>query len=553
MSDGTIRRSVHGGTVLIEALAIQGVRRVFCVPGESYLAALDALYDAEIETIVARQEGGATMMAEAHGKLTGKPGIAFVTRGPGATNAASGVHVAFQDSTPMILFIGQVATDQRDREAFQEVDYRAMYTPLAKWVAEIDRVDRIGEYVSRAFHVAQAGRPGPVVLALPEDILSATLDERPHLPPVATLPKAEPSDGEVDEIAQRIAEAKRPFVIVGGGGWTGEAASALGVSAEKAQVPVGTSFRCQDYLDNRHPNYVGDVGIAPNPALAKTIDEADLVVALGPRLGEMTTSGYTLLTPPKTHQTLVHVHADANELGRVYHPDVAVACRPAAMALALAEAALSPVHNRSGYVQSCRSAYEAWQEPQPTIGDLRLETVINHLNSALPDDAILTNGAGNYAAWLHRYYRYRSWRTQLAPTSGSMGYGLPAAIAAKLEAPDRDVICLAGDGCLQMVIQEFGTAVQYGANVVVLVANNGVYGTIRMHQHRTYPGRPSGTDLKNPGFAALAQAYGGYGATVTRDEDFDDALQSARRANLPAILDLKIDPRAVSPRMVLDA
>jgi acetolactate synthase-1/2/3 large subunit len=520
MSEGTIQGSLHGGTVLIEALATQGVRRVFCVPGESYLAALDALYDAEIETIVARQEGGATMMADAHGKLTGKPGIAFVTRGPGATNAASGVHLAFQDSTPMILFIGQVATDQRDREAFQEVDYRAMYAPLAKWVAEIDRVDRIGEYVSRAFHVAQAGRPGPVVLALPEDILSATLDERPQLPPVATLPKAEPSDGEIEEVARWIAEAKRPFVIVGGGGWTGAAASALGVFAEKAQVPVGTSFRCQDYLDNRHPNYVGDVGIAPNPALAETIGEADLIVALGPRLGEMTTSGYTLLTPPKTHQTLVHVHADANELGRVYHPDVAVACRPAAMALALAEAALPPAHNRSGYVQSCRSAYEAWQEPQPTIGDLRMETVINHLNDALPDDAILTNGAGNYAAWLHRYYRYRSWRTQLAPTSGSMGYGLPAAIAAKLEAPDRDVICLAGDGCLQMVIQEFGTAVQYGANVIVLVANNGVYGTIRMHQHRTYPGRPSGTDLINPDFAALAQAYGGYGATVTRDEDF---------------------------------
>lgn len=553
MAVGTVsKKTVHGGAVLIDALSAQGVRRVFCVPGESFLAALDALYDAIIETIVTRQEGGATMMAEAHGKLTGKPGIAFVTRGPGATNAASGVHVAFQDSTPMILFIGQVATDQRDREAFQEVDYRAMYGPLAKWVAEIDRIDRIGEYVSRAFHVAQAGRPGPVVLALPEDILSAELQERPRVPPTATLPKAEPSVGEVDDVARRISEAKRPFVIVGGGGWTGEAASALGVFADKAQVPVGTSFRCQDYLDNRHPNYAGDVGIAPNPALAKTIDEADLILALGPRLGEMTTSGYTLLKPPKTHQTLIHVHADANELGRVYHPDVAIACRPAAMAIALADAALPPSNDRHSYVNACRSAYEAWQEPQPTRGDLRMESVISHLNRVLPDDAILTNGAGNYAAWLHRYYRYRTWRTQLAPTSGSMGYGLPAAIAAKLEAPDRDVICLAGDGCLQMVIQEFGTAVQYGANVIVLVANNGVYGTIRMHQHRTYPGRPSGTDLKNPDFAELAHAYGGYGAAVSRNEDFADALQVARQANLPAILDLKIDPRAVSPRMILD-
>lgn len=546
------KSSVHGGSVLIDALAAQGVARVFCVPGESYLAALDALFDASIETIVARQEGGATMMAEAHGKLTGKPGIAFVTRGPGATNAASGVHVAFQDSTPMVLFIGQVATDQRDREAFQEVDYRAMYGPLAKWAAQIDRVDRIGEYVSRAFHVAQSGRPGPVVLALPEDVLSAELNERPAAPPPATLATAAPSAADVRHVATLLSQAQRPFVIVGGGGWTGEAAIALGEFAEQAQVPVGTSFRCQDYLDNRHSNYAGDVGIAPNPALAKTIDEADVILALGPRLGEMTTGGYTLLTPPKTSQKLIHVHADANELGRVFHPDVAIACRPAQMAIALAETRLSPTSARSAYVRDCRIAYEAWQVPQATIGDLRMENVISHLNTALPDDAIVTNGAGNYAAWLHRYYRYRSWRTQLAPTSGSMGYGLPAAIAAKLEAPDRDVICMAGDGCLQMVIQEFGTAAQYGANVVVLVANNGVYGTIRMHQHRTYPGRPSGTDLKNPDFAALAKAYGGYGATVTRDEDLADAFASARAASVPAIIDMKVDPRAVSPRMVLD-
>lgn len=538
--------------VLIDALAVQGVSRVFCVPGESYLAALDALFDADIETIVARQEGGAAMMAEAHGKLTGKPGIAFVTRGPGATNASSGVHVAFQDSTPMILFIGQVATDQQDREAFQEVDYRAMYGPLAKWVAQIDRVDRIGEYVSRAFHVAQSGRPGPVVLALPEDVLSAKLSERPFTPPRATLPRAQPSSQEVQEVADQLSEADRPFLIVGGGGWTGEAAIALGKLAERAQVPVGTSFRCQDYLDNRHPNYAGDVGIAPNPALAKTIDEADVILALGPRLGEMTTGGYTLLTPPKTSQKLIHVHADVNELGRVFHPDVSVACRPAQMVIALADAADTPAHDRSAYVRDCRSSYEAWQVPQDTVGDLRMENVIRHLNTTLPGDAIVTNGAGNYAAWLHRYYRYKRWRTQLAPTSGSMGYGLPAAIAAKLEAPDRDVICLAGDGCLQMVIQEFGTAIQYGVNIVVLVANNGVYGTIRMHQHRTYPGRPSGTDLKNPDFAALARAYGGYGATVTRDEDFPDALITARNAGVPAILDLKIDPRAVSPRIVLD-
>ena len=544
--------NVHGGNVFIDALAAQGVNRVFCVPGESYLAALDALHDSSIETIVARQEGGATMMAEAHGKLTGTPGIAFVTRGPGATNAASGVHVAFQDSTPLILFIGQVASDQRDREAFQEVDYRAMYGPLAKWVAQIDRVDRIGEYVSRAFHVAQSGRPGPVVLALPEDVLSAPLSERPVPPPVATLPKSAPSRAEVSELMDRMAAAERPFLIVGGGGWTGEASQALAQFAQTAQIPVGTSFRCQDYIDNRHPSYAGDVGIAPNPALAASINDADMIVALGPRLGEMTTSGYTLLKPPKTKQTLIHVHADANELGRVYHPDLAIAARPAEVVLALAEQARPPEADRSAYVGKCRTAYEAWQEPQSTTGPLRMENVIAHLNETLDEDAILTNGAGNYAAWLHRYYRYRGWRTQLAPTSGSMGYGLPAAIAAKLEASQRDVICLAGDGCLQMVVQEFGTAAQYGANVIVLVANNGVYGTIRMHQHRTYPGRPSGTALKNPDFAALAKAYGGYGATVERDEDFPAAFANARQAGLPAMLDLKIDPRALSPRMVLD-
>ncbi|MFK7792593.1 MAG: thiamine pyrophosphate-binding protein [Devosiaceae bacterium] len=543
---------VHGGTVLVHALAEQGVNRVFCVPGESYLAALDALYDAAIETIVARQEGGATMMAEAHGKLTGKPGIAFVTRGPGATNAASGVHVAFQDSTPMILFIGQVATDQRDREAFQEVDYTAMYGPLAKWVGQVDRVDRLGEYVSRAFQVAQSGRPGPVVLALPEDVLSAHLAEHPIAPPPATIPSLAPADAEVGQVLRELEQAERPFIIVGGGGWSADAARALADYAEQAQVPVGTSFRCQDYIDNHHPNYAGDVGIGPNPALAKAIDDADTILALGPRLGEMTTGGYRLLAPPKTHQKLIHVHADANELGRVYHPDRAIAARPAAMVETMATRAKAPATDRSDYVSGIRAAYDAWQQPQQTLGDVRMENVIQHLGHVLPRDAIITNGAGNYAAWLHRYHRYSNYRTQLAPTSGSMGYGLPAAIAAKLECPNREVVCLAGDGCLQMVVQEFGTAAQYGANIVVLVANNSQYGTIRMHQHQTYPGRQSATALKNPNFAALARAYGGYGATVTRDDEFSDALVAAREAGVPAILDMKIDPRALSPRMVLD-
>lgn len=541
----------HGGRLLVEALEVQGVERVFCIPGESYLAALDGLYDSGIETVVARQEGGAAMMAEAHGKLTGKPGIAFVTRGPGATNASSGVHIAFQDSTPMILFIGQVASDQRDREAFQEVDYRAMYGPLAKWVAEIDRVDRLTEYVSHAFHTAQTGRPGPVVLALPEDVLSSPVNGALPVQP-ATLPSGLASEADIAAICKRLAEAERPFVIVGGGGWSADAAAALGVFAEKAQLPVGASFRCQDYLDNRHPAYAGDVGIGINPALADRVKNADVVLALGARLGEITTSGYTLLTPPEPQQNLIHVHPDPSELGRVYRPALAIAARAGAVVQQLAEAATAPARDRSAFVKAARTDYEAWQEPQETPGDLKMENVVAHLNKVLPEDAIVTNGAGNYAAWLHRYYRYRTWRTQLGPTSGSMGYGLPAAISAKLQAPDREVICLAGDGCFQMVSQEFGTACQYGANIVVLIANNAMYGTIRMHQQRHYPHRPSGTAIRNPDFAALARAYGGFGATVERDADFPEAFAQARTSGVPAILDLKLDPAALSPKLRLE-
>ncbi|MCG8447347.1 MAG: thiamine pyrophosphate-binding protein [Hyphomicrobiales bacterium] len=541
----------HGGRLLIEALESQGVERVFCIPGESYLAALDGLYDSGIETIVTRQEGGAAMMAEAHGKLTGKPGIAFVTRGPGATNASAGVHIAFQDSTPMILFVGQVASDQRDREAFQEVDYRAMYGPLAKWVAEVDRVDRLPEYVSHAFHTAQTGRPGPVVLALPEDVLSSQVNCAAPVQP-ATLPSGLAPEADIAALCARLAEAERPFVIVGGGGWSADAAAALGVFAEKAQVPVGASFRCQDYLDNRHPAYAGDVGIGINPALAERVKNADVILALGARLGEITTSGYTLLAPPEPQQHLIHVHPDPSELGRVYRPALAIAARAGAVVQQLAKAETAPARNRSAFVKAARTDYESWQEPQQTSGALKMENVVAHLNEVLPEDAIVTNGAGNYSAWLHRYYRYRSWRTQLGPTSGSMGYGLPAAISAKLQIPDRDVICLAGDGCFQMVSQEFGTACQYGANIVVLISNNAMYGTIRMHQQRHYPHRPSGTAILNPDFAALARAYGGFGATVECDADFPEAFAQARASGVPAILDLKLDPAALSPKLKLE-
>ncbi len=536
----------HGGKVLLDCLAAQGVTRAFAIPGESFLAALDGFHDSVIELVVCRQEGAAAMMAEAHGKLTGSPGVAFVTRGPGATNASAGVHIAFQDSTPMVLFVGQVARDQRDREAFQEVDYRAMYGPLAKWVAEIDLTERIPEYVSQAFHVAASGRPGPVVLALPEDMLSAACDARPAA--AATPVHNGPSADAVGAILAELSGAKRPFVIVGGGAWSAEASDALERFAAAWDLPVGASFRCQDYLDNRSPHYVGDVGIGINPALAERVKSADVLLALGPRLGEMTTSGYTLLSVPEPSQRLVHVHLDPSEFGRVYRPMLAVAASPAHTTAALAARGPEQAPRWSAWRADARADYDAWREPQPTPGALRMELVIAHLNEALPDDAILTNGAGNYSAWLHRYYRYKRYRTQLAPTSGSMGYGLPAAVAAKLDAPEREVVCLAGDGCFQMTCQEFGTACEAGAKVIVLIANNGRYGTILMHQERHYPGRPSGTAMRNPDFAAWARAYGAFGETVERDEDFPAAFARARAARAPAILDLKIDPRAVSPR-----
>ena len=533
----------HGGQILVDQLKIQGVKRVFCVPGESYLAALDGLYESGIETIIGRQEGGVAMMAEAHGKLTSKPGVAFVTRGPGATNASAGVHIAFQDSTPMVLFVGQVASDQRDREAFQEVDYRHMFGPLAKWVAEIDRTDRIPEYVSRAFHVTVSGRPGPVVLALPEDMLSARVkvkDAKPCRPAKQMV-----SHAIVSGIIDRLKNAQDPFVIVGGGGWSKEAANHLGHFASALGLPVGASFRCQDYLDNRHPNYVGDVGIAPNPDLAERVKTSDCVLVLGARLGEMTTSGYSLFGIPNPSQSIIHVNSDPNEIGRVYRTQIGLACK-ASDFVAIAAKLTEGIEKPAPVV--AKESYQNWQMPFATPGDVKLEEVICHLRDVLPEDAIITNGAGNYAGWLHRYYSYKSYRTQLAPTSGSMGYGLPAAVAAKLEHPKREVICLAGDGCFQMTMQEFGTARQYGLKVIVIVVNNGVYGTIRMHQQREYPGRPSGTMMVNPDFAALAASYGCVGETITKTEDFALVLERARKAKTSTLIELRTDPSAATPR-----
>ncbi len=533
----------HGGKILVDQLAIEGVKRVFCVPGESYLAVLDGLYESGIETIVGRQEGGVAMMAEAHGKLTGTPGVAFVTRGPGATNASAGVHIAFQDSTPMILFVGQVPTTQRDREAFQEVDYRQMFGPLAKWVAEIDHIERIPEYISRAFHVAKSGRPGPVVLALPENVLSAEADVKDIK--VARPARQMVSYEQVSDVIDRLKMAQNPMVIVGGSSWIQKAAEELGLFAAALGLPVTTTFRCQDFIDNRHPNFVGDLGIAPNPDLAQAVKSSDCLLVLGARLGEIATSGYSLLSSPSPSQALIHVHPDADEIGRVYQVQLGLACLAAdfieaAAVLTEGIKQLSP--------KSLRKSYEAWQTPAPTPGNVKLEDVITHLSETLGADAIITNGAGNYAGWLHRYYQYKGYRTQLAPTSGSMGYGLPAAISAKLADPEKEVICLAGDGCFQMTMQEFGTAFQYGVKVIVIVVNNGVYGTIRMHQQRDYPGRPSGTEMKNPDFAALAESYGCLGEIVTDSSDFPAALERARAAETSAIIELRTDPAAVTHR-----
>ena len=533
----------HGGQILIDQLKIQGVERVFCIPGESYLPALDGLYGSGIETVVGRQEGGVAMMAEASGKLTGRPGVAFVTRGPGATNASAGIHIAFQDSTPMVLFIGQVDSSQRDREAFQEVDYKKMFTPLAKWVAEIDKTERIPEYVSRAFSVAVSGRPGPVILSLPEDILFAKSNviDAPKIKPLRQMV----SEIDVKEIITKLKNASNPFIIVGGSGWSLEASKSLGKFAKSLGIPVGTSFRCQDYLDNYHPNYVGDVGIGINPELLKRIKMADCILVLNARLGEMTTGGYSMFDIPKTKQYLIHIHPDPNELGSVYQPDIGLVCNSADFIQKAAE--ISKDSQRKPPIKE-RKSYEAWQKIITTPGDVKMEIVIKTLSETISEKTIITNGAGNYNGWLHRYFKYRGWRTQVGSTSGSMGYGLPAAVAAKLMYPNNEVICLSGDGCFQMTMQEFGTACQYGLNIIVIISNNSIYGTIRMHQEREFPGRPSGTSMLNPNFADLAKSYGGYGEVVLKTNQFLNALERAREANKPAILDLRTDPKAITPQ-----
>lgn len=541
----------HGGRILVDQLRLQGVRRVFSVPGESFLAALDGLHESGIENVVCRHEGGAAMMADAHAKLTGTPGVAFVTRGPGATNAASGIHVARQDSTPLILFVGQIERGHRDREAFQEVDYRATFGTLAKWAAEVDQTERLPEYVSRAFHVAQSGRPGPVVLALPEDMLSAQADV-PDIPARApTAPAVSPA--AIDALFGHLGQAQRPLVIVGGHAWSAQAARDLAEFAERFDLPVAVTFRRQDRIDNRHPHYAGDLGVGMNPRLAARMEDADCLLVLGARLGDIATGGYAHPDPAAPGRVILHVHPDPDETGRVFRPDLAVNAPASEVVHALALRSPDGQPVRAQWRAAARAEYEAWITPVETPGDVKLEQVVTWLSDALPEDAIATNGAGNYAAWVHRYFRARSYPGQLAPTSGSMGYGFPAAISAKLEHPEKVVVCFAGDGCFQMTMNEFSTACQHGAAVIVILCNNGRYGTIRMHQEKTYPGRVSGTDLANPDYAALARAYGGHGETVLRTADFAAAFERARDAGVPAIIELQLDPEALSPAMTLAA
>ncbi|MGM9515805.1 thiamine pyrophosphate-binding protein [Roseateles sp. DB2] len=548
------------GHALVEALIEQGVTDAFGVPGESYLAVLDGFHEhrERIRFIACRQEGGAAFMAEAQGKLSGQPGICFVTRGPGATNASIGLHTAFQDSTPMILFIGQVASDQRDREAFQEVDYRQMFGPgtlgMAKWVGEVHDAERLPEYVARAFHTALQGRPGPVVLVLPEDMLTKEISA-PVLPRVRVA-EAAPSPAALAELRERLAAAKRPFVIAGGGGWTPDSVAALQRFAEAWQLPVGCAFRFQDLFDNAHPLYAGDVGIGINPSLAQRVKDADLILAIGPRLGEMTTGGYTLLQAPLPDQDLIHIHAGAEELGRVYAAELMINASMRCAAPALAALAPPAECRWTDWTQAAHADYEANLVAQP-VAPLDMAEVVKSLSSLLPEGTVFTNGAGNYSGWLHRFHRYsglhRHGRTQLAPTSGAMGYGLPAAVAASL-LQSRWVVNIAGDGDFLMNGQELATATGYGARkLLCVVVDNGTYGTIRMHQEREYPGRVSGSDLYNPDFAALAQAYGWASHRIEKTEDFEPALRAAIAQERPTLFHLRLSSDVSTSRSTLSA
>ncbi|HZR08806.1 MAG TPA: thiamine pyrophosphate-binding protein [Myxococcales bacterium] len=542
-----------GGQLVVRSLLEQGVDHVFCVPGESHLAVLDALYDARerIKLVVCRHEGGACNMAEAYGKLTGTPGIALVTRGPGASNAAIGVHTAAQDSTPLILLVGQVPRAFADREAFQEIDYRSMFGQIAKWVAQIDDPRRVPEYLSRAFHAATSGRPGPVVLALPEDMLTeeAEAPATPRYQRVAASPSAE----QMARLAALLASARAPLLIAGGSGWTAEACAGLRRFAEEWRLPVACAFRFQDLFDNDHAQYAGDVGLGINPKLARRIQDADLALVFGARLGEATTGGYTLFEVPVPRQTLVHAHSGAGELGRVHAAHLMVNSGMPELIAALRQIRPAAAPPWFAETKAARADYEAWNAPVRVPGPLQMAEIVRFLRDRLPPDAIVTNGAGNFASWVHRFYRYRRFRSQLGPTSGAMGYGVPAAIAAKSVHPDRMVVAFSGDGDFLMTGQELATAVQYGLPIIVVLVNNGCYGTIRMHQEREYPGRVHGTALRNPDFVAFARSFGAFGELVESTEQFAPAFERAAASGVPAILELRLSEEVITPQTTLSA
>jgi acetolactate synthase I/II/III large subunit len=535
------------GAHIVRNLTAAGVQRVFCVPGESYLPLLDALHDhaAEIDTVTCRHEAAASHMAEAHAKLAGTPGVCLVTRGPGATHASIGVHTARQDSTPMVLFVGQVGRGDRGREAFQEVDLATFFRPLAKAVLELDLPERVNEIVGRALLLAQSGRPGPVVVSLPEDVLALPVVQPPPL--LAAPPEAAPRAEDLAALRRRLGASERPLLLLGGSRWDRAALAAIARFAVANQVPVATAFRRKDLFDNTHPLYAGELGLGPDPALVARARAADLLLVVGARLDENTTGGYQLLDPAGTHDHLVHAFPDADELGHVHRPGLAIVAGVKAFASSLAQIEIRVPSARLPWVEQARSAYAAWQVAPEQLGELDLCRVILHLGQVLPDDAILTNGAGNYAAWLHRFYRHRGFRTQLAPTSGAMGYGVPAAIAARLAHPDRTVVALAGDGCFLMSSQELATVAARNLRIVFIVVNNAGYGTIRMHQESRYPGRAIATALTNPDFPAYARSFGLHGARVTRTGEFAAALDAALAAEQSSVIELVVDPRQLTP------
>jgi len=534
--------------VLVDQLVVHGVQHVFCVPGESYLAVLDAFHDSALSVTVCRQEGGACMMAEAVGKVTGRPGVCFVTRGPGATNASAGIHIARQDSTPLVMFVGQIGRDMREREAFQELDYRAVFGSMTKWATEIDDPARVPEIVSRAFHTAANGRPGPVVVAIPEDMLTERVAVA-DAPPFAQI-ETSPGPAEMEKFAQMLAGARSPIILLGGSRWSQAACDAVARFAQKHTLPVATTFRRAHLFDALHPCYAGDLGIGPSPKLIERIKGADLVVLVGGRLGELPSQSYTLFDIPRPQVPMIHVHPGAEELGRVYSPSLAIHATPTAFAAALDKLELPrPLR---GDAETAHSDYLAWTEkPTEQPGSVNFGAVMVWLRDNLPADAIICNGAGNYAAWIHRFLRMRRFGQHVAPTAGSMGYGVPAAVAMKRFYPERPVVCIAGDGDFLMNGQEFATAVQYDLPFITIISDNGIYGTIRMHQEREYPGRISATQLRNPDFAAYARAFGGFGVSVERTEDFPAAFKEAQSSGKPAIIRLKIDPEAITPATTL--